>query len=364
MAVTTLPNTTAFPGQYNVYIPAFGGKDRASLIVSYARDPKKFAVNGLATRTPTQLENGNFLSLRPEALARVGQDPNYYIWQDGQPFPSGNYNAQDFRAVPYQCIRRGMPDYLGDLTKEQAVWPIESTKLDALAHIMMTLRAVVYYTLMLNPLNHLTTHVKTATQWSSLYGATGGGWLQGTPENPIIQRTMRNVANVIRQDTLAAVDYHNLTLVISVPAAINMASSSEINWYLAQSRFAVDQVRGDNDNQNGNWGLPKKLYGMNLIVDPTVKTTSPRLQVPGTFVDTMEYNTALFVAAPGSLGENTGQVNSGFSSTHMFVYREKEMVVKTKYMDYDEFTKYGIYEHYGLSIVAPETCGLATSLFV
>jgi len=358
------PNTTAFPGQYDVYIPNFGAKDRANLIISYARDPKKFAVNGLATRTPTQTENGNFLFLRPEALARVGQDPNYYLWQDGQNFPTGNYNAQDYRAVPYQCVRRATPDYLGDLTKEQAVWPIEETKIDSLAHIMMTLRAVVYYTLMLNPVNHLTTHVKTATQWSSLYGQTGGGWNQGTPENPIIQRTIRNVADVIRQDTLAAVDYHQLTLVISVPAAINMAASSEINWYLAQSRFALDQTKGDNKSQNGNWGLPDKLYGMNLIVDPTVRTTSARLVVPGTFTDVMEYNTALFVAAPGSLGDNTGQVNSGFSSTHMFVYRGKEMVVKQKYMDYDEYTKYGIYEHYAMQMVAPETCGLATSLFV
>lgn len=364
MSVTTLPNTTAFAGQYDVYIPGFGGKDRANLIISYARDPKKFAVNGLATRTPTNKENGNFLVLRPEAQARVGLDPNYYIWQDGQDFPKGNYNAQDFRAVPYQCIRRATPDYLGDLTKEQAVWPIEATKLDNLAHIMMTLRATVYYTLMLNPLNYLSSHVKTATQWSSLNGATGGGWAQGTPENPIIQRTMRNVANQIRQDTLAAVDYHQLTLIISPSAAINMAASSEINWMLAQSRFALAQVQGDDDNQNGNWGLPKKLYGMNLIVDPTVRTTSPRLQVPGTYSDVMEYNTALFVAAPGALGDNTGQVNSGFSSTHMFVYNGKEMVVKQEYRQFDEYTRYGMYENYAFVIAAPETCALATSLFV
>jgi len=172
------------------------------------------------------------------------------------------------------------------------------------------------------------------------------------------------MANVIRQDTLASVDYHQLTLILSVPAAINMAASSEINWMLAQSRYALAQLKGEDKSQNGNWGLPDNLYGMNLIVDPTVRTTSPRLQVPGTFTDVMEYNTALMVAAPGALGDNTGQVNSGFSSTHMFVYKDKEMVVKSKYMDYDEYTKYGIYEHYGLSIVSPETCALATSLFV
>lgn len=229
---------------------------------------------------------------------------------------------------------------------------------------MMTLRAVNYYTLMLNPNNHLSGHVKTAMQWSSLNGATGGGWHQGTPENPVIARTLRNIANVIRQDTLASVDYHQLSCVISPAAAINMATSSEVNWMVAQSRFALPQVQGDDKDQNGNWGLPSKLAGMNLIVDPTVKTTSSRLTVPGTFEDTMEYNTALIVAAPGALGDNTGQVNSGFSSTHMFVYRGKEMVTKQEYKQFDEYTRYGMYEHYTFGIVAPETCGLVTSLFV
>lgn len=357
------PYTTAFPGMYDVYIPGFDGATQSRLIVSYARDPKKFAVNGLVTRTPTKLVSGHWLVLRPEALARVFQDPNYYLWQDSQPFPTGTHNAQDFRAVPYQCYRRAMPDFLGQQTEEQAVWPIMQTKQGVLAHLMMTLRATVFYNLMLNPANHLSSHVKTATQWSSLNGATGGGWAQGTESNPIIQRTCKNVANQIRMDTLAAVNYKDLTLVLDPTAAIIMAGSQEIHSYLARSQFAFKQITGD-ENQNGEWGLPPKLYDMNLVVDPTLQTISGRLQVPGTFQDVMNYNTALFMAAPGAMSANVGQVNSGFSTTHMFVYKGQEMVTKTKYDDWNAFTKIGIFENYGMSIVAPETTGLATSLFV
>lgn len=357
------PYTTAFPSQSDVYIPGFNGSAQARLIVSYARDPKKFAVNGLVTRTPTQQQSGLWLVLRPEALARVFQDPNAYEWRDGQPFPTGTHNAQDFRSVSYTCVRRGMPDFLGNLTEEQAVWPIRQTKQDNLAHLMMTLRATVFYNLMLNPLNHLSSHVKTATQWSSLNGATGGGWAQGTESNPIIQRTLKNIANQIRTDTLAAVNYKDLTLVIDPTAAIIMAASQEIHSYLARSQFAFKQITGD-ENQNGEWGLPAKLYDMNLVVDPTLQTISGRLTVPGTFQDVMNYNTALVMAAPGALKENVGQVNSGFSSVHMFVYRGQEMVVKSKQDDWNAFEKLGIFETYSLNIVAPETCGLATSLFV
>jgi hypothetical protein len=364
---TTFPNVTAFPGPQDVYIPGYNsGKQQANLIVSYARNPKKFAVAGFTTVTPTQNLSGMWLSLRPEALGRVFQDPNAYIWVDGQPFPTGNYNTQDFRSVPYQCFRRAMPDYLGQQTAEQAVWPIESTKIDALGHIMMTLRATVFYTLMLNPLNYLSTHVATATQWSGLNGMTGGGWQQGTETNPIIARTLRNVANQITQDTLATVNIKNLTCIIDPTAAINAGSSAEVNSALMRSRFALGKLTGRDAESNGqdDWGLPDKMGGMDIQVDPTLQTISPRLQVPGTFSYTLDYNTAIVVAKPGQISEDVGQVNSGFSSVHMFVYRGQEMVVKSKSDDWNQFTKFGIYETYGMSIVAPETCALVTSLFV
>jgi len=364
---TTLPNTTGFPGPYDVYIPQLGnGKQQANLIVSYARDPKKFWVAGACTVTPRNELSGMWLQLRPEALARVYQDPNAYIWVDGQPFPTGNYNTQDFRAVPFQCLRRAMPDYLGQQTQEQAVWPIEATKIDALGHIMMTLRAVVFYNLMLNPANYLSTHVATATQWSSLNGATGGGWQQGTETNPIIARTLRNIANQIRKDTLATVNINNLTCVIDPDAAIIAGSSAEVYSYLARSRFAGPHLRGDDESLSGDpsWGMPPMIGGMKVEVDPTLQTISPRLQVPGTYADVMNYNTAIVMAKPGQINANVGQVNSGFSSVHMFVYRGQEMVVKSKSDDWNQLTKFGCYETYGMSIVAPETTGLATSLFV
>jgi hypothetical protein len=163
---------------------------------------------------------------------------------------------------------------------------------------------------------------------------------------------------------MATVTYKDLTLVIDPDAAIIMSSSQEVHWMLAQSRFALNQIKGEPDDQNGEWGLPPKIYGMNLIVDPTLQTLSGRLVVPGTTSDIMDYNTGLVVAQPGALKSNIGQVNSGFSTTHLFVYNGKEMVVKSKYENWDEFTKLGIYEYYGMSIVAPETTALATSLFV
>jgi len=355
-----LPFTTGFAGPNSVYIPAFGGKQTAKLIKSFARDPKQFAVNKLATRTPTELLSGNWLQLRPEALARIFNDPNSVIWVDGQPMPGGTHNQQDYRAVPYNCVRRAMPDYVGWQTRDQAVWPIQDTKLSALAHLMMTQRASVFYSLVLNPANHLASHVKTATQWSAI-GGTGGFWSAGTPQNPIIKRSLANMANQCRLDTMATVTYKDLTLVITPNLAIAMSNSEEIHYYLARSPFALKQLRGDDENQNGEWGLPTKLYNMDVTIDPTLRTTSPRLAVPGTTVDIMDDNTALIMTVPGQLKENIGQVNSAFSSVHMFVYKGEEMVVKTQDFPWDELTKMAVYETYGMSLVCPEATALATN---
>ena len=357
-----LPFVTNLPGPYNVYIPAFQGKQTANLITSYARDPKKFAVNKLLQRTPTELLSGNWMQMRPEAIARIFTDPNSVVWVDGQPRPKGTHNAQDFRAVPYQCIRRALTDYVGWETREQAVFPIQDVKLGALAHLMMTQRSQVFYTMALNTANYASSHVKTATQWSAI-GGTGGFWSAGTPQNPIIKRSLANMANQIRLDTMDTVSYKNLTLVISPPAAIAMANSEEIHYYLARSPYALAQIRGDKESQNGEWGLPDKLYDMDLVVDGTLRTTSPRMQVPGTTLDIMDDNTALVMATPGALSANIGQVTSAFSSFHMFVYRGEEMVVETQDWPWDKKTDLSVHETYGMAVVAPETVALATNLF-
>lgn len=356
-----LPWTTAYPGPTNVYIPAFGGKQTAKLIVSFAQNTSKYPVNRLVTRTPVELLSGHWLVLQPEALARVFTDPNSYVWVDGQPRPQGKWDEQDFTILSYQCIRRTRQDEVGWMTREQAVWDLQETKLQALAQQIMTIRSVNFYNLTLNANNHLASHVKTATAWSNI-GGTGGFWSAGTVTNPIIKRSLANAANQIRVDTNNAVNYKDLTLVISPPAAIAMSNSAEIHDYLARSQFALAQIKGE-EQQNGEYGLPNKLYDMKLVVDGTLKTSTPRLTIPGTFLDNMDDNTALIMAAPGDLSSNVGQLNSGFSSVHMFVYRGEEMVVETWDEPWNHRTNLGVHETWDFRFSSNRTAALVTNLF-
>lgn len=365
-----LPFTTGFAGPSSVYVTGTGfqGKMTSELVISYARDPKKFAVNKLVTRTPTNYLSGVYPFLRPEALARDSAS----LWVDGQERPRGSHNEQDFNMVNFQCNRVCKTAPLGWQTREQAIWPIETTQLAALGHQMMTRRSIAFYNTVMNPANLLATNVKTATAWSNI-GGTGGFWSAGTSTNRIIDRTLKQMANAIRLATLDAVSYLELALVITPPMAIAMSTNAEIADYLARSQFALAQIKGDAPNQNYQWGLPEKLYGMTLLIDGTLKTTSPRLAVPGTFVDVAGTeiagadsnadNTALVMAMPGDLKDNVGQVTSSFSSVHMFVYRGEEMITETISEQIHKRDLLSVSETYGMSVVSRETVSLSTNCF-
>ena len=365
-----LPFSTGYAGPQSVYVQATGfqGKLTTELVVSYATDWKKWPVNKLATKTPTNYLSGYYPFLRPEALARDSAS----LWVDGQERPRGTHNEQDFKMVPFQCYRVAKSAPLGWQTREQAVWPIETTQLATLGSQMMTRRAIGFYQTAMNVNNHLSSHVKTATAWSNI-GGTGGFWSAGTTANRIIDRTLKQMANAIRLSTINAAMYRDLALVITPPIAIAMSTNAEIADYLARSQWALAQIRGDAPNQNYDWGLPDKLYGLKLIIDGTLQTTSPRLTVPGTFTDipggavnssdTAADNCALVLALPGDLDANTGQVTSQFSSIHMFVYRGEEMVTQTFSEQMHERDLLTVKETYGFSMVSPESCALATNLF-
>lgn len=361
-----LPFTTSFPGPGNVYVPTVGGKvTQANLIISYARDPKKFAVNKLAMRTPTSTLSGLFPKLTPDALARIVRNRNAAQWADGQERPKGTHNQQDFKFIPYTCNRIADSNYVGTQTSQQAAWDIDATQTQLLAHLMMTRRADSFYSVALDTTNHIASHVVTAAVASAFNGATGGFWSAGTVTNKIVQRSLMYMANQIRLSTLDAVGYRDLSIVIPPEVAITLGTSAEITDQFARSQFALAATRLDSEEQNSEWGIPPRLYGMKVVIDGTLKTTSPRLSEPGTFVDIMgsTYNTALIMAQPGDLPGNVGQVNSSFSSVHMFVYNGEEMVTETKADTWNKRLEISIHETYSFLMVAPETAGLITNLF-
>ncbi len=347
----------------NVYIPTFLGGQTAELIVSYARNPKKFAVNQLATITPVKTQGGAWLKLRPEALARLLTNLGESVWVDGQPRPMGPQNKQDFNAVYYEAQRYCETAPVGYMERDQAVWPIQDTQTQVLAHRAMTRRALGLYNVALNSANYLSSHVQSATNWSAIGGLTGGLWQNGTDSNPFIQNTLMAVAEQINLDTMAAVQPDQLTLVVSPRAARIMAQAQEIRTYLARSVSALPYLQSNIEGQRKNWLLPAELYGFTVVVDPTIQITSGRLVVPGAGQYVATNNSAIVLAQPGDLGTNIGQETSSFSSFHFFVWQEGEMIVETFDEPINAREIVSVTDTWDIKMVAPETCCLITNLF-
>ena len=112
-------------------------------------------------------------------------------------------------------------------------------------------------------------HFDTAT-------ALGGGlWTAGSSTNPIIKKTLDNVAVQINRDTLGVINGNpqELMLLINPTGARNMAESQEIHDYIKGSYWTQEELT-QGLHPNNKYGLPSSIYGYPIIVENTIKVTS------------------------------------------------------------------------------------------
>jgi hypothetical protein len=350
------PGGAAGTGGYVTNFVGIGGKGQAEIIVSYSRDPKTFAVNKLCTITPVKLMQGLWAKVDPSILASIYNDPNEALWPDGQPRPLGPQNTQAWGALQYSAVRRAEPYPIGYQEREQSIMPLETMATQALAHRAMTRRAFAFYTQSLNIANYPATNTFNCT------AQVGGKWSAATGTSPYIQASLQYLATQINQQTLGALNMNDLTLVLSPSAATLASQTQEIREYLARSQFALDQLRGDKPGQNAAWGMPDQLYGMKLVVDPTIINAAARLQgLSPSYVDGA--TTALVLCRPGDIPSNVTQLQSTFSTWHFFVYEKEEMLTETWDDWFNKRIVIGMTDTFDIKPVAIETGGLITAIF-
>jgi len=356
-----LPPIAIPGGAQGGYIPmpvGIGGNGQATIIVSYSRDPKRFAVNELATITPVNHMVGYYQRVDPASQVTVYSDPNEAVWPDGAARPSmwGQQNKNALSLLPYRCIRREKGIPIGYQEKDQSYVNLQTLATESLASIMMTHRAVGFYGKALNSANYLTTNTFDCT------AGVGGKWSSATGTNPYIYNSLNKAALAINQQTAGAIRLTDLTLVLSPNAAYQTAATQEIRDYIAHSPAALAQIKGDTPGQNANWQLPDRLYGIKVVVDQTIQNTAPRLQaLSPSYVagDT----TALLLCRPGDVPTEAMQIQSAFSTWHFFLYSKEEMMVEVLDDYYNKRYYVGMTDTWDVEMVSPETAALVTSIF-
>jgi hypothetical protein len=299
----------------NVYIPTFSPEASGQLIVSYARDPKRFGLLKYTQVTKVEKQQGKYIRLNPYDQSRLlTLDGSDNVWADGADRPI-NSNVQ-FEYPAYSTNRHSYGFFVGDLSAQQAAWDIVAAKASVVASRMMSLQTACALTAL--------TGSDMPTSTATVAG--GGKWNAGnntTATQNYFKIGVQKVLQTITLATNAVVSAEDICVIMNPVTASKLSQCIEVIDMVKQSPFAVEALR--NDKNFSLWGLPSSLFGCGeVIVEPTVYTsTNPNQAGTGTQSFVLADGSIIFCARPGSI---EGQMGS-FSTCHG--YFKEEMTVET-----------------------------------
>lgn len=316
-----------YPGPLNVFVPnmeASGG-----LLFGFSRNAKSFPVNNYIQIFPSKQMVGVYASYTSRNAARIISDSdNEHVWADGNAAPTGTDNLESFAWKTYTTTRRAYAYTIGELTVDQAEWDIILVTSNDMAQQCMTARTMLVHAAL------------SGETWGSNTAAVDGGILSsgqnwttgndgsGSNQGPNIKKSIQYGQKTVNLYTIGVVRPKDLTLVVNPTTAQAMAASTEIQDYLKQSPFALAQIRGDAESQNGIWGLPDMLYSVNVMVEDAVRVTSRKGAASDSLSYVMPDGVAYLLARQGKLVGLAG--SRSYSTVQLFFYKD-EMTVETMY---------------------------------
>lgn len=307
----------AYPGPHSVHIPQHQG-----LVVDFARNVKRFPVTRYTQVVPVKKLNDYYQHMTIEEAGRIlYTDLKDKLWQDGQPRPERNEGGESFEFFPYRCERYMFGNPFGNLTIENADWDIAQQHHSIYARQAMTARTQLAINELTNTANYAASHVLDVTAISNDLGANSGTWVASTAARQDIKRSLFTAAEVIRDDTLDAINLEDLVLVINSELAAAISLSQEIVDYIKGSPEAAYMIKGEGKafNPNADYGLPDKLYGFSLVVEGTRKITSAKGASSVSKSQILATDTPFMAARPGSI---EAPVGPNFSTCCFFAYLE------------------------------------------
>lgn len=348
----------SLPSSTNGWIPGFNAGMTEKLVVDYARDWKKCPALLLAGVTTSDLPQGYFVRINPEAQARLLDDPQAYLWPDNTPFPIQEDNRRAHEFVNWDAKRYTYAAWVGDLEAEYTSWDVEAQVLNDLGNQAALNRAKLFYGKVSDSGNYSvngTNHYDTATNLG------GGVWSAGTSANRYIQKTLAAVCKQIEKSSVNGIlPMDDLFLVVGPDVADGMARSQEIADGVFRTTDYAKYLEFDLwTNQWNRYGLPPKLYGFTLVVDPWVKETA---KIGATRAKSFVAgdNAAYVMVKPGALKSASG--GKAFGSWEFFAPKGKEMVTEVIDWPIDKRKLVRVNDFLDIQPVAKECSYLVTAV--
>lgn len=336
----------AIPGGSNVYVPSHEASGK--MVIDFSRNIKDFAVNKYTKLVKVDKDHGlyqkNNWDRNGLLLSLDGDDR---LWRDGMTRPGGRDNLKEFEWLQYRTERFSEQFVIGDKAVNQASSDLIAIHSAMLAQQMMTLRTSKACRLIQTTGNHLSSHVLNVGNAS----ITTGRWDVSTTARLDIRRSIDSAINVLLDDTLAAINVEDLYLVMGPTCAQKVAETQEIADMIKGSPEALAYIKGELRSQNPNamFGLPPKLYNVNLIVEHTRAVTSKR-RATKVVSHVCDNDKPFLIARPGGLEGVNGA--PAFAAVTNFVY--EEMKVETMRDKNNRRTTGTITDDYGYVLTSQE----------
>jgi hypothetical protein len=339
----------------NVFIPTFDGE----LQVGFSRNVKQFKLPQYAKYTDTKKIAGYYLKWSPNAASRV-MDVNRFHWPENSPRPN-NADPSQFRAIPFATKRYSYDWRLGDLTIEQAEMQLVQAEREATASRCMTARTMRSITALTTTSNWATSGDEdmAANHYNTTSSAGMGDISAGSSTDPRIKQAINHAFIKIAIDTNGVLSSQpaKYFAICNPNDADRISRSQEYVDYLKGSPAAAAEVEG-NRHPNNKYGLPSELYGVEWIIEDTVKTTS---EIKGTLARSFVWPdaTLAIVTRVGALDGVFG--GKDFSTFQMF-YQE-EMTTEEFPDKENRLTRGTVTENVKEILTCPASGFLFTSIF-
>ncbi len=310
---------------YNVAIPQATGQ-----VIQYIRNVDEFRQNKYVQLIESPGVTGVYWVIDQDTPPRVVEDATF-AWKDGADRPTGQWNQLSFATQGFQCQRRAIPWQLGEQAIEMAkdFWDVMATETASSSQQAMTLRT---YRLMTLAQNAAVWGNNTADAGTLNGQGAGGTWDKASSDSAdtahynSIKKSLLAALTYIVLQTNAAIKVDNLRLIVSPELAELMANSSEISEYVKYGPYSKGNLEGSDEKFIERWGLPPRLYGLEVVVEDCVRVTDRPIAGKGTQglqttnrVYVKNINTAIIASRPGGLDGAPG--SKSFSTFQIYWYQ-------------------------------------------
>lgn len=333
-------------GGLNTFVPTFSAAT-GQIQVEFTRSVNRFALTRYAQIVPVQQMSGYYLRIDEEETARVVNTQDLQ-WPLGEDRPTG-INS-DIEWNTFTCQRFQTSFNIPQETARQAQWDVVASHARIAAAKMMTHRCV-------RAASTLTTSTNYTNSYTSYAAGNQSGYydkattLMNTDlldTGDQVQKLFRSAAEKIVQATNAVVAPSDICAVINPTTARLIASNDGVRDYVKNYPAALNFLQGD--QQFATYGLPSQMFGVNVVVDDTVRVTNRKgsAKSVGFFYGTEAAPSIAFVSRPGGLVGNEGP---SFSTLSVFAY--EDMTVETLEDPWNRRVRGSVTDNSSITLTAP-----------